>query len=401
MPKGFKAGSAFCGLKTNQDSLDMAILFSDVPCAAAALFTKNKICAAPVKLSREHLKTGKISAIVINSGNANACTGKQGAKDALTMAKITAKQAGVEIDKVLVASTGIIGHELDMDKVNAGIVNAASNMGCDLYEGSNAAKAIITTDLTIKEAAVKVETKEYSYTIGGITKGSGMISPNMATMLGFITTDAKISKATLNACLKKAVDLSFNSITVDGHTSTNDMVAIMANGANMSGSAISKKDDIALFQTALNYVTQTLAKKIVEDGEGATKFIQIDVTEAASRKDAEVIAREVANSPLVKTAINGEDANWGRIVSAAGYANAGLDEDRLKLYINDILVFNNGAPVKELSNQNVAFQKKLNKAMQKKEITLNLQLGLGTNSATMWTCDFSHGYITINAEYHT
>ncbi|MGR3319930.1 MAG: bifunctional ornithine acetyltransferase/N-acetylglutamate synthase, partial [Candidatus Anammoxibacter sp.] len=253
----------------------------------------------------------------------------------------------------------------------------------------------------IKEEAVKVETKDYSYTIGGIAKGSGMISPGMATMLCFITTDANIPHHCLSSCLKESVDQSFNRITVDGHMSTNDMAAILANGASRPSKEISSKQDILLFQQALDHITLNLAKKIVKDGEGATKFVEVDVQGALTEEDAEKIARAIANSPLVKTAINGEDYNWGRIVSAAGYAGVRLDVNRLKLFINKILVFNNGTPVAELVNEDVAFQEKLQKEMQNKEINICLALGLGSGNSKIWTCDFSHEYVTINAEYHT
>lgn len=401
MPEGFQAGAAYCGLKEDITSLDMGIIFSTSMCEAAAVFTKNKIAAAPIKFSQKIINRGNANAIVINSGNANACTGEKGNKDAEDMAKITADLLNINYQNVIVASTGIIGHPMEMDKVRSGIEMAAKDLGSDIPNGSNIANAIKTTDKFIKEAAVKVNNGDLSFTIGGIAKGSGMISPDMATMLCFITTDAKISREYLNSCLQISTNRSFNRITVDGHTSTNDMVAILANGASMQCKQISSEKDIQVFQNALDYVTLTLAKKIIEDGEGATKFIQIDVLEAESQDDADKIARAVANSPLVKTAINGEDYNWGRIVSAAGYSGAQIDENRLRLFINKILIYSKGTPVPELINNDETFHVMLQNEMQKKEITISLQLGLGAESSTMWTCDFSHEYITINAEYHT
>ena len=401
MPEGFQAGAAYCGLKEDTTSLDMGIIFSTSACEAAAVFTKNKIAAAPIKFSQKIINRGNANAIVINSGNANACTGEKGNKDAEDMAKITAELLNINYQNVIVASTGIIGHPMEMDKVRSGIEMAAKDLGCNIPNGSNVANAIKTTDKFIKEAAVKVNNEDLSFTIGGIAKGSGMISPDMATMLCFITTDAKISRECLNSCIQTSTNLSFNRITVDGHTSTNDMVAILANGASMQCKQISSETDIQVFQNALDYVTLTLAKKIIEDGEGATKFIQIDVLEAESQDDADKIARAVANSPLVKTAINGEDYNWGRIVSAAGYSGAQIDESRLRLFINKILIYSKGTPVPELINNDETFHVMLQNEMQKKDITISLQLGLGAGSSTMWTCDFSHEYITINAEYHT
>lgn len=401
MPEGFKAGAAYCGIKDDKESLDIGIILSEIPCAAAAVFTNNQIAAAPVKFSRNIINDGKAMAIVVNSGNANACTGTQGYKDAETMASLAAEHLKINAHDVLVASTGIIGRTLEMDKISSGIASVSQNLNNELSSGSDVARAIMTTDTVIKESAVKVEGEDIFFTIGGIAKGSGMISPYLATMLCFITTDASIPHQYLKSCLQKSVDQSFNRITVDGHTSTNDMVAVLANGANQKGRRLSKKGDILLFQKALDHVTLTLAKKIVEDGEGATKFVQIDVLEARSQKDAEKIARTIANSPLVKTAINGEDYNWGRIVSAAGYAGIQIDETLLKLFINEILIFNEGTPVAELTNCSLAFQKRLHNEMRKKEIIICLKLGLGLSRATMWTCDFSHEYVTINAEYHT
>lgn len=401
MPKGFKTGATYCGLKANKDRLDIGIIFSVFPSIAAAVFTNNQVSAAPIKFCREIIKDGKVKAVVVNSGNANACTGEQGYKDTETMAGLTAEHLNIDAQEVLVASTGIIGQPLAMDRVCSGIVSVAQNLNGEISNGSDMAKAILTTDTFVKEAAVKVETEDISFTIGGIAKGSGMISPGMATMLSFITTDANISHEDLTSCLKRSVDKSFNRITVDGHMSTNDMVAVLANGAGQNNRLISGNEDVLLFQEALDSVTIALAKMIVKDGEGATKFIQVEVTKAKSQDDAEKIARAIANSPLVKTAINGEDYNWGRIVSAAGYAGAELDENRLNLFINGILIFNQGTPVPKLAKENVEFHEKLQEEMRKKEIVISLELGLGSENTTMWTCDFSHEYITINAEYHT
>ena len=392
-PKGFKAGATYCGIKTIKDSLDLGIIFSEFPATGAALFTTNQIYAAPVKLSRKVAPKGHIRAFVINSGNANACTGEQGYKDAEEMARIAARCLKISEDEIIVASTGIIGRGLPMGKIAAGIKAAATSLGNTPTHGNNVARAIMTTDTKQKDIAVRLKINNKDVIVGGITKGAGMIAPNLATMLCFLTTDVSISTLLLNECLRNAVESSFNRITIDGHMSTNDTIAIIANGA--SGVNItSKGPELQVFQEGLNYVTSYLAKAIVKDGEGATKFIQIDVVGARSRSDATKIARSVADSPLVKTAINGCDPNWGRIVSAAGYAGVELDESKTNLYINDILIFAKGMPTQCDLN-------KLGTSMKGSDITIRLELGLGNCSDTVWTCDLSHEYVTINAEYHT
>ena len=392
-PKGFKAGATYCGIKTIKDSLDLGIIFSEFPATGAALFTTNQIYAAPVKLSRKVAPKGHIRAFVINSGNANACTGEQGYKDAEEMARIAARCLKISEDEIIVASTGIIGRGLPMGKIAAGIKAAATSLGNTPTHGNNVARAIMTTDTKQKDIAVRLKINNKDVIVGGITKGAGMIAPNLATMLCFLTTDVSISTLLLNECLRNAVESSFNRITIDGHMSTNDTIAIIANGA--SGVNItSKGPELQVFQEGLNYVTSYLAKAIVKDGEGATKFIQIDVVGARSRSDATKIARAIADSPLVKTAINGCDPNWGRIVSAAGYAGVELDESKTNLYINDILIFAKGMPTQCDLN-------KLGTSMKGSDITIRLELGLGNCSDTVWTCDLSHEYVTINAEYHT
>ena len=394
-PKGFKAGSVHCGLKRDKRNHDIGIIFSEQSCKTAALFTTNQIVAAPIKLSRKVVKNGKTHAIVVNSGNANACTGKKGEKDAESMALLTSGHLNIKPDEVLVASTGIIGHHLPMANIKSGISKSAECLGDKNSHAISIAKAIMTTDLTHKQIAVKTKIGGKEITIGAIAKGSGMISPDMATMFCFITTDAAISLNTLRSCIKRSTETSFNQITVDGHMSTSDMVAILANGmAKNRNITSSTKSDLALFQKALDYVTQNMAKEIVKDGEGATKFIQIEIHEAKSISDAKKIARTIAESPLVKTAINGEDPNWGRIVSAAGYAGVTLDESKLKLVVNKITIYKKGLPV-------TPAPKRLNSVMKKKEITIQLHLGMGNKSTTLWTCDLSKEYVSINADYHT
>ncbi len=392
-PRGFQAGATYCGIKTAKDSLDLGIILSEHPSTGAALFTTNQIYAAPVKLSRKNVQKGHIRAFVINSGNANACTGAQGYKDAEEMARIAAKYLKISGDEILVASTGIIGRPLPMDKISSGIRSAVASLGNTPAHGNDMARAIMTTDTKQKEIAVRLKIHNNDVTIGGITKGAGMIAPNLATMLCFLTTDVSMPASLLNECLRNSVESSFNRITIDGHVSTNDTIAIMANGA--SGVNIpANNNDLQAFQRGLDYVTGYLAKAIVMDGEGATKFIQIDVIGTRSRNDATKIARSIADSPLVKTALNGEDPNWGRIVSAAGYAGVELDESKTTLYINNILIFAKGMSTQCDLNT-------LSASMKDRNIMIRLELGLGDCKDTVWTCDLSHEYVTINAEYHT
>ena len=393
VPKGFKADATYCGIKTIKDSFDLGIVFSEYKSAGAALFTTNQICAAPVKLARKIIQKGYIRAFVVNSGNANACTGEQGYKDAEEMVRIAGKCLKISEDEILIASTGIIGRPLPMDKIAAGIKAAATSLGNTPAHGNNMARAIMTTDTKQKDIAIRIRINNKDVFVGGISKGAGMIAPNLATMLCFITTDVSMSASLLNECLRNSVESSFNRITIDGHMSTNDTIAIIANGAS-GVNILSKNHDLQVFQQGLDYVTNHLAKAIVKDGEGATKFVQIEVVGAKSKSDAMRIARAIADSPLVKTAINGCDPNWGRIISAAGYAGVDLDEAKINLYINDILIFSKGMPAK--CDMNL-----LSKSMKRSEINIRLELGLGSYADTVWTCDLSHEYVTINAEYHT
>ena len=394
-PKGFKAGSVHCGLKRSIKNHDIGIIFSEQPCKAAALFTTNQIVAAPIIYSKKIIQNGIVHAIVVNSGNANACTGEKGYKDAETMAQLTSKHLNIKSNEVIVASTGIIGHHLPMKKIKSGISKSFAHLGNQNTHSINIAKAIMTTDTVPKHIAVKTKIVGREVTIGAIAKGSGMISPKMATMFCFITTDASISLNTLKSCIKKSSEGSFNQITVDGHMSTSDMVAILANGtAQNRNITSSSKNDLALFQKALDYVTLHMAKAIIKDGEGATKFIEIEINEAKSTSDAKKIARTIADSLLVKTAINGEDPNWGRIISAAGYAGVPINESMIKLCINKIMIFRNGLPITPIP-------KRLHGEMKSNELKIQLYLGMGNKSSTLWTCDLSKEYIRINAEYHT
>ncbi len=387
-PGGFRVGHAACGIKS--EGPDVALITSDTPSAAAGVFTRNRFAAAPVQWSRSHLPASDVCAVVINAGNANACTGNQGKRDVRQTADITAELMGCNAEQIVIASTGIIGHPLPMNKLESGIRSAHATLSDEQQAPRDAERAIMTTDTAPKACAVEFDAPHTTCRIGGMAKGSGMIHPNMATMLGFITTDADISPDLLQQCLRRANAVSFNRISVDGDTSTNDSVIALANGD--SGDRLtSGSDELAAFQEALQWVMQHLARSIARDGEGATKLVEINVEGARTEDDADRVARAIANSPLVKCAINGEDSNWGRIVCAAGYSGADFCPDKVQLDLGSTRIFADGLPTGndasgELSGEDV-------------KITLDLKAGSAT--ATMWTCDLSKEYVEINAEYHT
>lgn len=356
------------------------------------MFTTNKVAAAPVVLSRQHLGSGPMRAVVINSGNANACNGEKGMEDARAMAAMAAKALGVKVQQVFVASTGVIGQPLSMDKIAAGIKEAALALRAD--GGEDAARAIMTTDTRKKEHAVVVDVDGVKVTIGGIAKGSGMIEPNMATMLAFITTDCAIKDDLLQSALKQAVDESFNMITVDGDTSTNDTVIILANG-QAQNPLIDKEDGAYLaFLAGLKEITTALAKDIARDGEGATKFIEVNVKGARDFREARQMAKAIANSNLVKTAVFGCDANWGRIICAAGYSGVDFVPDRVDIYLGDEQVAARGAglPFDE---------KRARSILQQDEVVITVDLNMGGEMATVWTCDLTYDYIKVNASYRS
>ncbi len=393
-PRGFQAGAVHTGIKSKQTP-DVGLLVCDRLATAAAVFTTNKVFAAPVKIGRENIAGGKLRAVVVNAGNANACTGKQGEKDARAMCDLTAKSVGCDATAVLPSSTGIIGHLLPMDKVRTGISGAFANLGDSVDHAHQFAAAILTTDLVRKAAAVRVKIGKEVVTLAGVCKGSGMIGPRMgppqATMLAYLTTDAKIASSKLQKLMYAATDDSFNAVTVDDHCSTNDTAAIMASGL---GPAIDSPKALATFAGALNEVCQSLAYQIAADGEGATKVVKIIVSTAASVHDARLIARAIANSPLVKCAMHGNDPNWGRIVSAAGLCGAKYNPDKSVLKLQGTPVFRHGTPLKFDAE-------KASKSLAAKEVVVDLTCGLGKHSATVWTCDLSKDYVTINADYHT
>jgi glutamate N-acetyltransferase/amino-acid N-acetyltransferase len=390
-PAGFSAAGVACGIKAN-GTLDLALLRSETPASAAGVFTTNVAQAAPIRLSKRHLREsgGSAVAVVVNSGCANACTGPDGDAHALEMTRLTAAAIGCAPESVLVASTGVIGVKLRMPVVAAGITAAAA--GLSAGGGSAAARAIMTTDPFPKEAAAEVAIRGGSFRVGGMAKGSGMIEPLMATMLAFVTTDARVSPGLLQRALKAAADDTFNAISVDGECSTNDCVFALANGA----SGVELGDvDFAELVAALKLVCEPLAIGIVRGGEGATKLITIRVTGARSPQDAKTTARAIANSPLVKTAVHGGDPNWGRLVAVAGRATDTLVLDRARVRIGDVELFSDGGPHDERAPEAAAY-------LQGKDITLAVDLGTGgSGEATMWSCDLSAEYVRINAEYRT
>jgi glutamate N-acetyltransferase/amino-acid N-acetyltransferase len=389
-PKGFRAAGVSAGIKANGNS-DLALIVSDRPAAAAAVFTINRAQAAPVVVSREHLaRSGGVArAIVVNSGCANACTGEDGMQVARGMAAETARLVDCPVDQVLVASTGVIGVALPLDKVRAGLPLALGGLSAE--GGAGAARAIMTTDPFPKEAAAKAAIGGHEITIGGIAKGSGMIEPMMATMLGFVTTDAAIAPPLLARALREAVDDTFNAITVDGECSTNDCVMILANGA--SGATV---DDgsYAAFVTALTSVCRELALGIVRGGEGATKLVTVIVTGAATSGEARACAKAIANSPLVKTALHGGDPNWGRLIAVAGRAGVAFELSRAAVTIGSIVLFKDGRPYDENAPRAADYLKGT-------DLTVGVDLGAGHSSSTVWTCDLSAEYVRINADYRT
>jgi glutamate N-acetyltransferase/amino-acid N-acetyltransferase len=391
-PKGFTAAGLHCGIKVKTGALDLGILAADTAVPAAGIFTTNLAQAAPITVSKRHFETnqGLVRAIVVNSGCANACTGTVGMSDARQMAAEAAAQLGCLAEQVLVASTGVIGVNLKMDKLVPGIRAAAAALGRE--HGSILARAIMTTDPFPKEHAVTVKTARGTFTVGGTAKGSGMIEPNMATMLGFLATDAKVSSAVLQRALRESAADTFNAITVDGDGSTNDCVFAMASGA--SGVEIDDELYPALL-AGFYQVSRELAVGIVRGGEGATKLITITVKDARSAADAMRVAKTIANSPLVKTAVHGADPNWGRIVAASGRSGVLFDVDRATVRVGGVLLFENGLP----HDDNAP---KAAEHLKQKDVAIDVHLGTGGGGdATVWTCDLTAEYVKINGEYRT
>jgi glutamate N-acetyltransferase/amino-acid N-acetyltransferase len=387
--RGFRASGVHCGIRRRRP--DLAMIVSDGPASGAAVFTRNAVKAAPVVYCRDALAEsgGRVRAVVVNSGNANACTGPEGMAHTRLTASAVAEILGVATHEILVSSTGVIGQRLPIEKLLAGLPLAASSLSSD--GGFMASEAILTTDTRSKLSVRTVETSAGRYTVGGMAKGSGMVHPDMATTLGFVTTDAVVPPLLLHRALTQAVDRSFNRITVDGDTSTNDMVVVMANGA--SGVRVDFHDDQG-FGAALEEVLTDLAKEVARDGEGASKLIEVRVVGGRSDADALAVARTVSGSPLVKTAVHGADANWGRIVAAAGRSGVAVADDRMRVRICGIDVLRPGF-VSDFSEDEATAR------MRGDEVVIEVDLGCGDGEAVCWSCDLTAGYVQINAAYRT
>jgi len=386
-PKGFAAGATYAGIK-KEENLDLAILASEVPCAAAGLFTRNRIKAAPVVLCQRRLSGGKASGVVVNSGCANACTGEQGLADAEEMAALTAALIGTSPGQVLVASTGVIGQMMPMERVRAGI----KRISLSREGGHEMARAIMTTDTVPKELVVKV--KDGGYTIGGAAKGSGMIHPDLATFLCFLATDARVDPGFLQSALKQAADVSFNMVSIDGDTSTNDTLLLLASGLAGNDVITSGTGPAGVFQQALEGLCIRLAKAIARDGEGATKLFEVTVQGAPDKAAARQVARTIVSSPLVKAAIYGNDPNWGRILAAAGRSGAEVEESKIDLYLGHICLLKAGRPQPFDHAEAV-------KHINQTEVTFVLNLNLGDGGAVAWGCDLTENYAEINSHYTT
>jgi glutamate N-acetyltransferase/amino-acid N-acetyltransferase len=400
-PRGFRAGTAACGIKAftagataipSDQTDDLCVIATERICDAGATFTTNRVKSATIVIDQLHLRQNRVQALVINSGNANACTGAQGYKDALQMAKLTADRLDLDPPQVLVSSTGVIGRYLPMEAIKAGIAAACAALTDE--NGEAAARAIMTTDRVPKTAAGTADVGGATIRIGGMCKGAGMIHPNMATMLAFVTTDAAVEPGFMASIAKRVADRSFNQVTVDGDSSTNDTFVLLANGATANRPVAAGTPDGEALESCITDVARELARAIARDGEGATKLLTVRVTGAPDQEQAQIAARAVARSNLVKSAIHGGDPNWGRIVCALGYSGAELALDRLRLNVGGLTVFTFGAGVKvDLDAVRTAFDKP--------EIEIEADLGLGEASSEAWGCDLSEEYVRINAEYTT
>lgn len=389
--KGFKAAGIVAGLKKSGNK-DLALIYTETPAAVAGTFTQNKVAAAPVHVSKLTVKNGTAHAVISNAGCANACTGDEGLKNAHIMGEVTAKTLGCKPEEVIVGSTGVIGVQLPMDTITAGIPKVAAELSPT--GSADASAAILTTDTKSKTATATFTVGGKEVHIGGIAKGSGMIRPNMATMLCYITTDLAITPALLQKALSAAVNLSFNMISVDGDMSTNDMCIVLANGLAGNDIIDTENEDFETVKEVLKNITIELAKQIAADGEGAGKFITINIHNAVDFNDAKTVGMAVANSPLVKTAFFGEDPNWGRIICAVGYSGANMVPEKTTLSIGGIPIFTKGMG----TDYNEAA---LRAIMAEHDIVVDIDLNQGTESATVWTCDLTYGYVKINGEYHT
>ncbi len=392
-PKGFRAAAVKAGLK-HSGALDLGLIVADRPCTAAAVFTTNKIVSAPVVVSREHIRSGKLQAVFVNAGNSNACTGQRGFRDTLAICRQVGRALNIDPHRILVASTGIIGEFLPMEKVHRGIEAALAALRYSPQAGSNLARAILTTDTKKKTACRQIRLGGKTVQLAGIAKGSGMIAPNMATMLAFITTDANISPALLRRSLSQSAAVTFNKVTVDMHTSTSDTAVVLASGLAGNARITRQGTDYQKFHQALWQICDDLARQIAADGEGATCAVTVRVTEAANPREARQAVRAIVDSPLVRCAFFGADPNWGRIVSAIGYSGARFHPEKLSCKVAGVTVFRNGRPA--------AFNRsQLSRKMKARQWQVHVCLGAGKYEDFCYTCDLSHGYVSINADYHT
>ncbi len=389
--QGFQAGATFAGMKTySEDKLDMGIVYSTLPCVCGGVFTTNRIKSPSIVLTRQHVQKGAVRAVVANSGIANTSVGEPGKKDAREVVRLTAEQLGLPEEEVAFLSTGIIGVELPMALVRAALPKIQLSPS-----GGNAfARAIMTTDTRPKEAAVAYDSGERTVTIGGVAKGSGMIHPNMATMLSVLTTDAPVEALFLQRVIKDAADRSFNMISIDGDSSTNDTLMVLANGAAGGAVLNEESEGATLFHKAVTELCVYLAKEVVRDGEGASKLFEVIVEGARNEKEARMAARTITNSNLVKTAVHGNDPNWGRIIGALGRSGAHVREERLALYVNDVCLMEKGVPIPFFKDA-VVLQ------MRSPELSFRVHLHLGKGKATAWGCDLSEAYVTFNSAYTT
>lgn len=397
-PTGFKASGIHCGLKKSLLKKDLALIYSDVVATSCGVYTKNKVKGAPLTITKQHLINKKAQAIIINSGNANTCNGDDGLGKAKKMTHLCARELNIKNDDVLVASTGVIGVPLNIDAIKDGIPQLVGNLSSDIEAAKNASMAIMTTDTIEKQAGIEIEVSGKKVTIAAMAKGSGMIHPNMATMLSFITTDISISPTLLKEALKQSVNISYNRISVDGDSSTNDMVLIMANGLADNDIITEKNHDYNLFLEALTKLNIYLSKKIAKDGEGATKLIECTVSNANSIEDAETFSKSVVTSSLVKAAMFGSDANWGRILCALGYCGIDFDPEKVDVFFasnaGEILVCKNGSSV----NFDEAKAKEI---LLQDEVKILIDMKLGISQAITWGCDLTYDYVKINGDYRS
>jgi glutamate N-acetyltransferase / amino-acid N-acetyltransferase len=389
-PEGFVAGGVVCGVR-NWGRRDLGLLFSERECTSAAVFTRNTVKGAPLLVTQKAVEVGGVRAVVVNSGYANAATGQRGLEDACKMQALAAEALGVGAKEVAVASTGVIGEHLPMRRISAGIEHAAADLSRDV---AGFAEAILTTDTRIKGVAVQVEVGGVTVTVGGTAKGSGMIHPNMGTMLAFMTTDAAVEKGCLQEALSNATERTFNRVTVDGDTSPSDMAILLANGAADNESLTTGSPDYPAFAEAVEDVARSLAKEIARDGEGATRLVEVVVEGAADEASAAALAKAVVGSNLVKAAAFGEDANWGRVLSAMGYAGVPFDPDAVELWFGPVKVFENGEPVPH-------GEAEANAALAAGEVRVTARLDEGDASAAAWGCDLTYEYVRINGSYRT